>query len=282
MSPTDDTRRGLPGPREQDSGVTERAAPADATGARDTVDGPEDRLTVDTAPDGEAVVATADTDNDPGEFSDDEPEPEPRRTVTMGRGAFLAMVLGGLLVIVMLGATTVSLALRDPDDQVVATVNGEKIRRGEYDRATARSAGQQVLDTLVLERLIDAEARKRNIVVDANRTEQLFAAQRARFESDEEFQAALEQSGLTEADLRQQLRLREILRQMVADQTAVTDQEISERYEATKARYQGQTLDQVREQVRRSLVQEKENLAIPDLIEQLRSQAKIETKLPGL
>jgi foldase protein PrsA len=212
---------------------------------------------------------------------DYDPEPE-RRTVTMGRGAFLTMVTLGVLAILALGVATIWLALdRGADDPVVATVNGESIPRSEYDRAVAQNNGSEVLDNLVLEYLISGEARKRNISVDAAETTKLLDEQKQQFGSDAAFQAALQQAGLTEQDLTKQLRLSAMLRRMVAEKVQVTDDEVNQTFSANSAQYAGQSEGQAKEQIRTNLQRQKENTAARDFIEQLRAEAKIETKLPG-
>ena len=213
-----------------------------------------------------------------------EPAAAPRGVVQISRPLFLAMVTFGALAILALGTATALLALdrRDGNDPVVATVNGETIRRSEYDRAVAESNGEQVLDNLVLERLVMSEAKKRNITVDDQTATRLLDEQKQQFNGNEQaYQAALTQAGLTEADLTKQLRLSEMLRRMVSDKVQVSDQEVDEMYRANADRYAGQTPEQAREQIKSGLQRQKENSAIGELLDQVRAEAKIETHLPG-
>jgi foldase protein PrsA len=210
-------------------------------------------------------------------------EPAPRRTVTMGRGAFIAMVSVGVLAILALGAATTWLALdrRGTDDPVVATVNGEAIRRSEYDRAVAQNSGEEVLDGLIAERLIETEARKRNVTVDDGETAREVDGLKQQFGGDAGFQAALAQQGLTETDLTRRIRLSAMLRRMVEGEAQVSDQEVNAAYTANAERYAGQPEAQVKEQIKTNLQEQKEQAAMGDLLEELRTQATIETKLPG-
>jgi FKBP-type peptidyl-prolyl cis-trans isomerase (trigger factor) len=210
-------------------------------------------------------------------------EPRPRRTVTMGRGAFIALMSVGVLAILALGAATTWLALdrRGTDDPVVATVNGEAIRRSEYDKAVAQASGEEVLDGLIAERLIETEARKRNVTVDDGETAREIADLKEQFGGDAGFQAALAQQGLNEADLTRRIRLSAMLRSMVGGEAQVTDQEVDAAYRSNAERYAGQPEAQVREQIKSNLQEQKQNAAAGDLLEQLRTQATIETKLPG-
>ena len=212
------------------------------------------------------------------------PVAAPRGVVQISRPLFLAMVTFGVLAILALGTATALLALdrRDGNDPVVATVNGETIRRSEYDKAVAENSGEEVLDGLVLERLVTSEAKKRNITVNDEDAARLLDEQKQQFNGNEQaYQAALTQAGLTEEDLIKQLRLREMLRRMVSDTVQVSDQEAEEMYRANADRYAGQTAEQAKEQIKSGLQRQKENSAIGDLLDQVRADAKIETHLPG-
>jgi hypothetical protein len=210
-------------------------------------------------------------------------EPPRRNVVTMGRSAFIAMVSLGAIAILALGAATLWLALDrgDGDDPVVATVNGEQIRRSEYDQAVAQSSGEDVLDNLILERLIMSEARKRNITPDnAEVTRQLdeFKQQAG---GEQAFQSLLRQQGYTEVSLTRQLEIGALLRQMVADQVQVTDQEVDSQYQANAQQFQGQSEAEAKQEIREGLREQKENTAARSLLEQLRAEAEIETNIPG-
>ena len=205
---------------------------------------------------------------------------EPRRGVP----PLLAAIAG--LVLLAGGAVGGYLfAQRDatPADPVVATVNGNTIRRSEYDRAVAKGNGARVLDQLVVERLIDGEAQKRGLTVTDEQLAKLRDEERSRFPSEEAFQAALSQAGFDEAELNRQLRLNDLLRQMVADKVQVTDQEVEARF--ASAQGQGQppegSADKLKAQLKADMIDEKTNQAVAPLIQELKAAATIEMRLPG-
>ncbi len=212
------------------------------------------------------------------------PQPAPRRgVIEISRPLFFALAGIAVVAILALGAAVVVLALdRGGDsDPVVATVNGEAIRRSEYDRAVAAENGKDVLDGLIVERLVNNEARRRAVTLDDAEAAKLLDDQRKNFTDDQQFQAALARAGLTEPELAKQLRLNEMLKRMVSEKTQVTDEEVAAQYSANAAQFAGQPLEQVREQVRGSIQRQKESAAIRDLVEQLRTDAQIATFLPG-
>ena len=60
-----------------------------------------------------------------------------------------------------------------------------------------------------------------------------------------------------------------------------SDEEIAAEYNAVKDRLSGAPLEQVREQIRESLKERKENTAVRAFLDDLKANATIETKLPG-
>jgi hypothetical protein len=208
----------------------------------------------------------------------------PRSVVTMSRFAFIAMVTAGVVAILALGAATAWLALDrggNGDDPVVATVNGEEIRRTEYDRAVAENNGESVLEGLIVERLIASEAKKRNIVIDQAETARQINDLRQQLGGDQAFRSALQQQGLTEQSLVRQYELSAMLREMVADQVQVTDQEVDAQYQASTDQFAGVSEADAKDEIRAGLQRQKENAAARDLLDQLHSEARIETNIPG-
>lgn len=259
--------------------VTPRDAAVDDTAAVH-VDEPDDTADVAAVEDGEPEPAYDDGD----EIYDE----RPRRVVSIPRGVFAAGLAFVTLLVLGLGVATGWLwydrSHQKTPDPVVATVNGEQIRRSEYDKAVARGEGAQVLDTLVTERLIESEARKRGITIDQAENDRLLNDQKSRFGSDAEFTAALQQNGITESDLRERIRTNELLRRLVGDKISVSEEEITARFDQAKdqnGQIGGQTLTVLHDQIRDAIEREKLNNTVPQFLEDLRAGAKIETKVPG-
>ena len=259
--------------RRDDTALSDRDAPAERSIEASATPAPVDDESVD-----EAFVEESDDDEVY------EPEPRHRSVVTMGRGAFIAMVAVGAIAILALGASTAWLAMDrggDSDDPVVATVNGEEIYRSEYDRAVYQNSGEDVLENLILERLITGEARKRNVTADNADVTRQIDELKLQFGSDQAFQSALLQQGLTEEALVRQFEISALLRQMVSDQVQVSDQEVDTQYQSNAQQYEGQPEADAKQQIRENLEEQKANTAARDLLGQLRDQADVETNPPG-
>jgi len=133
-----------------------------------------------------------------------------------------------LALLLALGGTAAALTLAGGMQRgtaVAATINGEVIYRSELDREVAAIARQYridltsaegrqqqgeisriVLDQMIEQRLILQEARKRHALATEQQVAAAVAEIRKNFPSEAEFQFALDQRGLTLADLRNRLR----------------------------------------------------------------------------
>src|SRR5262249_22301857 len=159
-----------------------------------------------------------------------------------------------------------------------------------YDHAVASGQGADILDSLVTERLILGEAKRRNVTADDGELQRIFDAQRKQFDTDAEWQGAPSQAGLTEQELRRQILISTLIRQVWTsprirkrggDKAQGTDQGFDSPYTASADKYAGQPVDAAKDQVRQTLVRQKEGIAGRELIDQVRASAKIVTNLPG-
>lgn len=230
-------------------------------------------------------VGSVESDEPEQAYEDAGPElyTRPRGVVQINRALFfVTSAFAAALIIALATATIVLMNRKQPEaNPVVATVNGEKILRSEYDAAVAKNNGSDVLDGLVLERLVADEAKKRNIVIGDDEVARLVGEQKQNFGTDQAWQAALAQAGLTEAELAKQLRLSAMLRKMVADKVQITDAELQSTLDQAKDQFAGMDPDAAKQQARDSLQRQKENAAVQDLVAQLKNSATIEKKLPG-
>jgi len=136
---------------------------------------------------------------------------------------------------------------------VVATVNGTEISRAEFEDAVARTQRQyesqsgqldssklndlkkSVLDSLISRELLYQAAQKSDITVDSAKVDDQIGSLKGRFQSDEQYQAALKNAGITEEDLRQDVKkslvIQELLAQKVTPNVTVGEEEAKKFYE---------------------------------------------------
>lgn len=191
----------------------------------------------------------------------------------------------------------------DPDD-VMATVNGVDLTRAEYNRIrqqvlqnaqmmgmnindpeTQAQVDAQAIDTLINTELIRQAAVAAGASANSEEIEARFADIVAQVGGEEALENSLAQLGLTEsslrADIEQELIIQSYLESSIdTDDLAATDAEVDELYEASGGAEGGlPPIDEVRPQIERQIVMNKENELINELVEALRADADIEILL---
>jgi parvulin-like peptidyl-prolyl isomerase len=176
----------------------------------------------------------------------------------------MAIVLGGALVLaVVIAALTGGLTNEKPSGDAVAVVDGDEISRADFDAALDQAiksqqlpqapeqgtpeydqVRNQALGRLLQEKWLEKEAADRGVEVTDQEIEQELQSvrQQQQLSSDKAFQKALQQAGLTEDELRSQLRLQVISNKIQEDLTGQadkpTDDDIQKFYDANKSSFE--------------------------------------------
>ena len=123
------------------------------------------------------------------------------------------------------------------NNEDVATVDGEKITKDELYEAMVQAGGQEALSILIDGKLIDLEVKDQKIeVTDAEVDEELSAFVETSG-GDEAFKAALEQSGMTEKEFKDNIVEYLSLRKLLEPRIEITDEELEAYFEETKAQW---------------------------------------------
>ncbi|MFC5702745.1 peptidylprolyl isomerase [Cohnella faecalis] len=122
-------------------------------------------------------------------------------------------------------------------NKVVGSVNGVSITKNQLYDAMAATAGEQTLNNLIQEELVKQEAQKKGIVISDKEVEAEIAKIKKRFPSESDFEAALQQSGLTLEDLKKQLSMQLRIFKLLEPRVKVTDEEVKQYFEANKASF---------------------------------------------
>ncbi len=149
-----------------------------------------------------------------------------------------------------------------------ASVNGQLISRLSVIKELEKQGGKSVLDSLILQSLINQEAKKRKLTV----TEEELNGELSKIESNIASQGAtleelLKQQGMVKKDLEEQISLQLLVTKMVDDKVTVSEEEIDEYLTLAS----DLTRDQAKETISQQRVQEK----IQIFLEDLKSKAKI-------
>ncbi|SDN38245.1 SurA N-terminal domain-containing protein [Alkalicoccus daliensis] len=189
---------------------------------------------------------------------------------------------------------------QDPEEPI-AIVNGEEIQSGELQGQLAQFEAmfaqqdmdeeegammmmqfqQQFLDQLINQRVLAQEAESEGIEADEDEVESQMEEIRSQFDSEDDFQEALEMQGYTEEDLMQEIRELTLVEELLTmdhvdeDQYEVSEEEVREYYELASTN-DPEIADQEFEDVQEDL---EEQLLQNQYVEDLRESAEIEILL---
>jgi len=161
---------------------------------------------------------------------------------------------------------------------VAATVNGKTISRLDIVRELEKQGGKNVLDGYITQQLIIEKAQKENITV----SEQDIDKELKNIETSIKAQggtldAALEQKGMTRAQLNEDLQIQVMLQKLIkADEIKVTDKEVEVYIADNKEQFPADAkVKPDTKQIKEELRQEKLNSKIQEFVTNLRTSAKI-------
>lgn len=116
----------------------------------------------------------------------------------------------------------------------VATVDGEKITKDELYEILVQSNGQQALDALIDEKIVNLEVKKEDIKVSDEEIDEEITKFIENAGGEEAFNNALEQSGMTEKDFKDDVIQYLSIRKLMEPRVEVTDEEIETYFEENK------------------------------------------------
>ncbi|MGI6318959.1 MAG: foldase [Firmicutes bacterium] len=172
-------------------------------------------------------------------------ESEEKKNVS--RKSFIPVVYIVVLLIVLASAAVIIINFvnNNNDSEVVASVNGEEITKDDLYDAMFANGGREILDRLISNRLILQEAEALEISVSEEDIDAEIGKviQENFYGAEDYFYQALEQYGLTEETLRNDLEIELLLRKIVRNQIEITDKDVREYY--TENQYLFNTPEQV-------------------------------------
>jgi len=160
---------------------------------------------------------------------------------------------------------------------IVAMVNGKTVSRLAYIKNMEKQGGKQVLDSMVTETLILAEAQKKGIKIeqseidaDIQKIEEQIKAQGSTLEE------ALSTREMTKDELVSQIRLQKMVDKMATPTAEITQAQIDEYLKANKAQLpKTATKEELNKMAKDDLTSQASNEAVGAWLENLKKDAKI-------
>lgn len=160
---------------------------------------------------------------------------------------------------------------------IAAIVNGQPITRfalmGELDKRF----GKKTLDTLVTKTLILQEAKKQNITVSKEELDKkVKEIEDSLTKQGQNLNQLLDSQGMTMEDLKEEVKIQLILEKIAGKDIKVTDQEVDKYIEDNKSMLpKDSKIEDVKDNVRKQLEQDKLGEKAASILKQLRDSAKI-------
>lgn len=217
----------------------------------------------------------------------------------------LALAAAGLWYVYQSQAPGAGNEAANNENAVVATVNGEELTQQKYNQVLAQATNfsmqqginlqgpaaqeqlqAQAMDALISEELLLQKARAEGFGASDEAVAAQVQQSRSQFPDEATFQSSLEAAGFTEAMLQEQVK-----EQLTIDSYLeatidfeginITDEDVTSFYNeiASSSPDAIPPLEDIRSQVRTSLVQQREQELVGELITQLRNEAEVEILL---
>ncbi|NOV01844.1 peptidyl-prolyl cis-trans isomerase [Paenibacillus planticolens] len=113
----------------------------------------------------------------------------------------------------------------------VAKVNGVTINSDQLYTAMLAGGGEQTLDSMISEEIINQEGQKAGVQVTDDDINKEITSVKGSYGSDAEFQQALTSYGMTLDDLKKSMKSQVLLKKILAPQVKITDDDIKKYYD---------------------------------------------------
>lgn len=160
---------------------------------------------------------------------------------------------------------------------IAATIDGSPISRLTIIRKLEKASGKSLLESLVVEKLIQNEANAKKIVVsndeidtEIKKIEDQVSTQGGTFDE------VLSKQGMDRNDLKKQIILNKEIEKLLADKINVTDEEVDQYIKDNKISITESEEAATRDQIKDGLRNQKLNAQAQSLITDLKSKAKIQ------
>lgn len=142
----------------------------------------------------------------------------------------------GSKALIVIGVVSLLAILWLSKDLVIAgMVNGKPISRLSILKQAEKAQGAQILEGMITDRLILAEAKEQNIQVSEEEINQQIDEIRSQISATgQDFEQALAMQNMTVEDLEERIKIQKVVEQLLADRVEVTEEEIDQYLEDNK------------------------------------------------
>lgn len=119
-------------------------------------------------------------------------------------------------------------------DEIVAEVEGENITKEELYNLLVEQNGKQVLDSLIVEKIINLEIKKNDIKVSDEKVQEEFDKLKENYNGEDMFNEAIESHGITVETIKEDIAMNIKMKKLIEPYISISDEEISTYFEDKK------------------------------------------------
>lgn len=120
------------------------------------------------------------------------------------------------------------------DGEIVAKVDDEKITKEELYNLLVEQGGQQALDALIVEKIIDLEIDKNKIEIDEAKIEEELNKMKESYGGEEEFNQAIGYYGITVDKIEENIAMNLKMKSLIEPYIEISDEEMTTYFEENK------------------------------------------------
>ncbi|WP_404323364.1 peptidylprolyl isomerase [Cytobacillus firmus] len=120
------------------------------------------------------------------------------------------------------------------EDDAAATVNGEEISRDELHERLVDQYGQELLDSLITEKVIDQEAKKENVKVTQKEIDEEKAVYAESYGGEDALKQTLESSGLSMADFEEDIESYLATKKLLEPRIEISEEDMKAYFDENK------------------------------------------------
>lgn len=186
-----------------------------------------------------------------------------------------------LALLVLIGGILILGAKKYKNLIIAGKVNGRPVTRFELEMALNSRYGKQTFDDLAGNILVQQLAAKNQITVTDDEVSKEIEATSVRLGGKEALAATLDRMGYTTARLQDEMRIQVLVKKLAEKvlKIEVTDTEIQKFFDDNKTLFPGKTFDEVKEDIKQNLLQQKNQQEFATWFADQKKNAKIQSYL---
>ncbi len=141
----------------------------------------------------------------------------------------------GITVALIVVAVFVGLTVQSFQGEAVARIDGEKITQEDLYKSMIKQDGQQALQGLIAQKIVDLEAKKNNIIVTPAAIQEKIKDYQDAYGGEQGLLSALQSSNITMDDLKSNIDMSLKVTGILLPQITISDEEIAKYFTDNKA-----------------------------------------------